>query len=62
MFLNRVDGTAQNIRWAPSNPSGDSDCIHINWRDHPHNTANDINCSRTDIHALCEKPLIFSKT
>ena len=59
VFLDGI--AARNIGWTPSNPRREGDCVHVNWRDHPHNTADHVACDRTDIHALCEKALILSE-
>ena len=61
VWVDGVASTNENTGWfihQPSNggPTGNEDCVHINWHAFPHNTANDLECSQSAF-ALCEKPI-----
>ena len=60
VFIDGVAATTKNVGWKPGEPSGDGDCVHINWPGFPHNSANDYPCN-SNAHALCEKAVLYEE-
>ena len=61
VWINGLRATSETIRWAqgePNNSGGKEDCVIVNWRKDPHNTANDFTCESLS-RGLCEKPVLL---